>query len=129
MLDTNIVSDLVRNPDGAITEHIRQVGERAVATSIVVAAELRYGVAKRASSRLADLVERPLQRLEILPLASPADRHYAELRSVLERQGRPIGNNDMWIAAHALALDCTLVTANEREFARIQDLKLENWLR
>ena len=74
LLDTNIISDLVRNPQGRIAQHIREVGERQVCTSIIVAAELRYGAEKRRSSRLAAQLNAVLEVLEVLPFAAPADR-------------------------------------------------------
>lgn len=130
LLDTNILSDLLRHPRGRVRQRLGRVGGRsAVCTSIVVAAELRYGAEKRASPRLSAAVEELLQRLPVLPLEEPTDRRYAALRVALERAGRVIGANDLLIAAHALALDCTLVTDNTTEFARVPDLAVENWLR
>lgn len=129
LLDTNIVSDLVRNPQGRVTQHIRRVGEAQICTSIIVAAELRYGVAKKASPRLAAQIEAVLGALETLPLEAPADAAYGLLRARLEQAGQPIGGNDLLIAAQALTLGHTIVTDNEREFARIEDLPCENWLR
>ena len=128
LLDTNIVSDLVRNPQGRVTRRIREVGENEIATSIVVAAELRYGAARKGSPRLSTQLEAVLGALAVLPLEAPADEIYGALRARLEREGRPIGGNDLLIAAHALSLGHTLVTDNRREFARIADLPLENWL-
>ncbi len=128
LLDTNIISDLVRNPKGQAAKRIRQVGEANVFTSIIVACESRFGVAKRNSPRLLQQLEVILNRLEIVAFEAPADATYAALRSELERQGRPIGGNDLFIAAHALTLGATLVTANEREFARIDGLVCDNWL-
>jgi tRNA(fMet)-specific endonuclease VapC len=129
LLDTNILSDLVRNPQGLVSEHIRTVGEAQVCTSIIVAAELRYGAAKRRSSRLTAQLDAILRVLEILPFESPADSVYGRLRVQLEQAGRQIGANDLLIAAHALALGYTLVTDNEREFDRIAELSRDNWLR
>jgi tRNA(fMet)-specific endonuclease VapC len=129
LLDTSIVSDLVRNPRGRIAQHVRKVGEAQVCTSIIVAAELRYGAAKKQSPRLTAQLQAVLGALEMLPLQKPADVTYGELRSRLEKAGRPIGGNDMLIAAQALTLGLTLVTDNEREFARVKDLRRENWLR
>ena len=129
LLDTNIVSDLVRNPQGRAAEHIRRVGEAQVCTSIIVAAELRYGAAKRGSPRLARQLQAVLGALDVLPFAEPADRAYGEIRTRLEQTGRPIGGNDLLIAAQAMALGCTIVTDNEAEFARIDGLIHENWLR
>lgn len=128
LLDTNIVSDLVRNPQGRVAARIAAVGENAVATSIVVAAELRYGAAKKGSKRLSDQLEAVLGVLEILPLDVPADNSYATVRVAVEAAGAPIGANDLLIAAQALAQSATLVTNNTREFARIAGLAIENWL-
>lgn len=127
LLDTNAVSDLLREPRGAVAERLRAVGEAAVCTSIVVAAELRYGAAKRASPRLTARLDALLGALEIAQLEPPADTIYGTLRTRLEQEGRPIGANDLLIAAHALALGCVLVTDNRREFDRIGDLRVENW--
>lgn len=129
LLDTNIVSDLVRNPHGKVARRIREVGEARVCTSIIVAAELRYGAARKGSPRLSAQLQAVLGALDVLPFEPPADAFYASLRTGLEEEGRPIGANDMLIAAHALALDCTIVTGNEKEFARVRDLSRENWLR
>ena len=128
LLDTNILSDLVRHPQGKIAERIAREGEKSICTSIVVAAELRFGAEKRGSRQLTGQLEAILSAIEILPLEEPADRHYGELRRYLEERGAGIGPNDMLIAAHALALDCTVITANEREFSRVPGLKIENWL-
>jgi len=128
LLDTNIVSDMIRNPQGRVTARVRDVGEGQVATSIIVAAELRYGAAKKGSARLTAQVEAVLGAIEVLPFEEPADRVYGVLRFGLEQKGHPIGGNDLLIAAQALSLGFTLVTANEREFAKIDDLQSENWL-
>lgn len=129
LLDTNIVSDLVRHPQGRAAAKIAEVGEDAVATSIIVAAELRYGAAKKASPRLTVQLEAVLGVLEIITLEVPADASYGAARVALEAAGTPIGANDLLIAAQALALDMIVVTDNEREFARVDGLRHENWLR
>lgn len=129
LLDTNIVSDLVRHPQGRAAAKIAEVGEEAVATSIIVAAELRYGAAKKASPRLTAQLEAVLGVLEIIALEVPADASYGAARVALEAAGTPIGANDLLIAAQALALDMIVVTDNEREFARVDGLRHENWLR
>jgi tRNA(fMet)-specific endonuclease VapC len=129
LLDTNMISDMVRHPAGRAADRIRELGNDQICTSIVVAAELRFGEMKRGSPLLIARIDAALGAVEILPLEPPADRLYGELRADLERRGLPIGANDMLIAAHALALGCTLVTANEGEFSRIAGLKVENWLR
>lgn len=129
LLDTNIVSDLVRRPQGAVAERIREVGEANVCTSIIVAAELRYGAAKKGSPRLTAQLEAILAALMVLPLEVPADDVYGRLRAQLERVGQPIGGNDLLIAAQAVALGHVLVTDNESEFGRIDALTCQNWLR
>jgi tRNA(fMet)-specific endonuclease VapC len=129
LLDTNILSDLIRQPQGRIAEHIRGVGEAQVCTSIIVAGELRYGALKKQSVRLTAQLEAVLAALEVMPFEPPADVTYGLLRVRLEQTGQPIGGNDLIIAAQALALDCTLVTDDKKEFGRISDLRCENWLR
>lgn len=128
LLDTNMLSDLIRQPQGTVADRIASVGENTICTSIVVAAELRYGAEKSTSRKIADRVDLVLNALNVLPLESPADRIYARIRHQLTQRGAPIGPNDLLIAAHVLALDLTVVTANEGEFARVSGLKVENWL-
>ena len=129
LLDTNIVSDIIRNPQGLVTQRIRKVGEAQVCTSVIVAAELRYGAARKGSPKLTAQLEAVLGTLEIVPFKTPADEIYGLLRARLEQAGQSIGGNDLLIAAQAVTLGYTLVTGNEREFARIDDLSRENWLR
>jgi tRNA(fMet)-specific endonuclease VapC len=129
LLDTNAMSSLVREPAGRVAQRIRDIGIEPVMTSAIVAAELRFGVIRRGSPRLADQVEDVLARFRIVPFEPPADEHYGVIRSRLERAGTPIGALDTLIAAHALALGHTLVTDNVREFSRIEGLGVENWLR
>jgi tRNA(fMet)-specific endonuclease VapC len=128
LLDTNIISDLIRNPQGKAAKWIAKVGEGNICTSIIVAAELRYGCAKSGSRRLLKAVEDLLGEIEVLPLEFPADSEYGGIRAELEAAGRPIGGNDLLIAAHACALGVTIVTANVQEFERVRGLKVENWL-
>jgi tRNA(fMet)-specific endonuclease VapC len=129
VLDTNILSHLARNPQGPIASRIREVGESAVGTSIVVASEMRYGARKKGSAQLEARLEAILAAMEVLPLESPADVFYAAIRCRLERAGTPVGGNDLLLAAQVMALERVLVTDNEREFARIEGLRWENWLR
>jgi tRNA(fMet)-specific endonuclease VapC len=129
LLDTNIVSDLIRAPQGRAASRIREVTEALVRTSIIVAAELRFGARKLGSPRLTERLEAVLGVLEIVPFAAPADAVYGQIRARLEQAGTPIGGNDLLIAAHALALGDTVVTDNEREFGRVEGLRVENWLR
>lgn len=128
LLDTNAVSDLVRNPHGRVVQQYRlRQGE--AATSIIVAAELRFGAERRKSPRLAAQLESVFEDLPVMPFDAPADATYARIRDALEEAGTVIGANDLLIAAHALALDCILVTDNVREFSRVPGLRVENWLR
>jgi tRNA(fMet)-specific endonuclease VapC len=129
LLDTNIVSDLVRHPRGRVAAHIIRVGTTNVCISIIVAAELRFGAAKRGSAILTARIDAILRTLTVLKLEPPADQIFAEMRNGLERAGTTIGALDMLIAAHALTMDCTVVTDNEREFSRVAGLRVENWLR
>ncbi|MBM3531582.1 MAG: type II toxin-antitoxin system VapC family toxin [Alphaproteobacteria bacterium] len=129
LLDTNIVSDLVRRPQGTVAARIAEVGEGEICTSIIVASELRYGSMKRDLSELSERVEAALKRFDVLDYKPPADAAYGRIRARLERSRMMIGANDLFIAAHALALGLTLVTDNDREFARVDGLPLVNWLR
>jgi tRNA(fMet)-specific endonuclease VapC len=129
LLDTNIVSDLVRNPQGKVAQHIRKVGEAQVCTSIIVAAELRYGATKKGSPRLSAQLEAVPGALEVLPFQAPAGAASGLLRTRLEQAGRPVGANDLLIAAQALSLGYTVITDNEKEFAHVEDLRRENWPR
>lgn len=129
LLDTNVLSELVRHPQGRIADRIRSIGEDKVCTSIIVAAELRYGAAKKGSNKLTAQLKAVLGSLPILAFAAPADEVYGALRARLEKAGTPIGGNDLLIAAQALALGLIVVTDNEGEFRRIGGLRSENWLR
>ena len=129
LLDTNTVWDLIRNPQGQAAAHIMKVGEKQVCTSVIVAAELRHRAAKRGAARLTTRVAAVLGTLEVLPFEAPADFAYASIRARLQQTGKPIGGNDLLIAAQTIALGYTLVTDNEREFARIEGLSYENWVR
>jgi len=129
LLDTNIISDLIRNPDGSAARCIEQVGANQVFTSIIVAAELRYGCAKKGSPKLLARVQGILETVPVLPLHMPVDVEYGGIRAELEAAGKPIGMNDLLIASHAYALGLTLVRDNTQEFGRIRGLRVENWLR
>jgi tRNA(fMet)-specific endonuclease VapC len=128
LLDTNVLSQLVREPQGPVAARIAAVGEAQVFTSIIVACEMRYGASKRGSRRLARQVDAVLGAITILPLEAGVDRHYAEIRTMLETGGTPIGANDLLIAAHARAMRAVCVTANAAEFKRVRGLRVENWL-
>lgn len=128
MLDTNIVSELARNPQGAVARRIVEVGPDAICVSIITAAELHYGCAKKGSPKLLAQIEAILGSVQVLALDVPADIEYGGIRAELEAAGKPIGPNDLFIAAQAYALGAVLVTANTGEFTRIRALRVENWL-
>jgi tRNA(fMet)-specific endonuclease VapC len=129
LLDTSIVSDMIRNPRGRPARRYRTLGYGAVSISAIVAAELRFGVAKRGDPTFSARISEFVEAIEVIPFGPPADERYGVVRMVLEAAGRSIGAVDLFIAAHALALDRILVTDNVREFSRIDGLAIENWLR
>ena len=129
LLDTNILSDLIRHPGGLVARRVEQVGQKEIFTSIIVAAELRYGCAKKGSAKLLERVQGLLETIPVLSLDMPTDAQYGLIRAELEAAGQPIGMNDLLIASHALALGLTLVTGNKSEFSQVRGLKVENWLR
>jgi len=129
LLDTSILSHLIRQPQGIVAARIAEVGEANVLASVIVACELRNGAAKRGSRRLTRQIEAVLGAMTIRPLESDVERVYASIRVALEKKGTPIGAHDMLIAAHARAIDAVCVTDNVAEFTRVPALKVENWLR
>ncbi len=129
MLDTNVISDVIRDPMGKVARQLEFEGESSVCSSIIVASELRYGVAKSGSRELALRVDAALSAIEIFPFDVTADSEYGKLRALLAVKGTPIGPNDLLIAAHALSLGLTLVTDNVREFKRATGLSVVNWRR
>jgi tRNA(fMet)-specific endonuclease VapC len=130
-LDTNAVIAVLNDRTSPVRTKVdAAIGQgRALATSSIVLFELRYGAAKSArpernAQRIADFLLGPI---EVLPF-EPADAEEAgEIRAALERAGTPIGPYDVLVAAQARRRDALLVTANEREFARVPRLKFEDW--
>ena len=127
MLDTNALSELIRNPQGTLARRLGALDPGAVCTSIVAACELRFGARRKDSAQLAQRVEQLLQAIAVLPLDAPADEHYADIRTTLERSGTPIGSHDLFIAAHARSRGVTLLTRNMDEFRRVPGLAVEDW--
>jgi tRNA(fMet)-specific endonuclease VapC len=128
MLDTITLSELIRNPSGTLTGRSPGVPADAACTSIVAACELRFGARRRGSVTLTQRVAQLLAALVVLPFNDPADEHYADIRTSLERAGTPIGSHDLLIAADARSRGLTLVIHNVGEFARVPGLKIEDWL-
>ena len=129
LLDTNVLSALIREPQGRIRGRLDDAARADIVyTSVIVAAELRFGASKRRATRLAEQINAILTEIVIAPFEQPMDGSYADLRASLERAGTPIGANDLWIAAQALHDGSVLVTDNTREFGRVPGLAVENWL-
>ncbi|NTF31383.1 type II toxin-antitoxin system VapC family toxin [Rhizobium skierniewicense] len=128
MLDTNIVSDVVRNPFGPAAEKLYHLSQDDICISSIVLSEILFGIKRKGSARLSRLVEGLLTRIATVDYDPAAARHYADVRASLEQRGTLIGTTDMFIAAHALSLDIILVTNNVREFSRVEGLKIENWI-
>jgi tRNA(fMet)-specific endonuclease VapC len=127
LLDTNTVSFHIRRSSPALQRRIRRTPAAQVGLSVVTEMEIRYGLARNPSLRIAPLVEEFLEGIEILPLTSDVARAYARVRADLESRGTPIGPLDMMIAAHALALGATTVTTNLSEFRRVRGLRCRDW--
>lgn len=131
LLDTNIISHMMREPVGRATQKFATVAAldltQGMVTSTVVLCELQFGLQRKPNLRLSAALDRILTGVEVLPLDVDVVPHYAQLRAMLEQNGTPIGPNDTLIAAHALSLGATLVTADV-EFARVPGLQVENWL-
>ena len=127
LLDTNVISRLMKEPTGVSAARLSQIGDERVCTSIIVACELRFGAPLRGSKRLTLAVEQVLEALPILALEPPSDEHYASIRNAMQKCGTPIGPNDLLIAAQARSLGLTLVTENDGEFRRVSQLTVENW--
>jgi tRNA(fMet)-specific endonuclease VapC len=128
LLDTNILSELVRNPRGPLTQRLAGEPPGAICTSIIVACELRFGARRKGSAALTERVEKLLAAIWVLPFDEPCDDHYADIRAALERAGTPIGSHDLFIAAHARSRELTLVTHSLWEFERVPGLKVQDWL-
>lgn len=129
MLDTNAVSDAVKNPTGPVARHLSNLLPGQAVISVIVEGELRYGIAKACATSLEKRVNALLTLMETDSIDDVVAKRYGLLRAYLAGQGTPIGMNDLWIAAHALERGLILVTDNESEFRRVPGLAIENWLR
>jgi tRNA(fMet)-specific endonuclease VapC len=127
LLDTNIVSEIIKKPNGAVARKLRRKKAGSVGINTIVAAELHYGAKLKGSDLLTAKINKALITLEPLDLPIGIAKIYGETRATLANAGTPIGPNDLLIAAHALHQKLILVTRNEDEFKRIPGLKLENW--
>lgn len=129
LLDTNICIYLRTGRSRKVVQKFASISEGDAAISAITYGELCYGAEKSESPTAKDGLARLVERLIVLPIPVRAAVCYGEIRRKLEINGEGIGGNDLWIAAHAMALDLTLVTNNEREFRRIKELKIENWVK
>ena len=129
LLDTDTCSYIMRSRTGLLWDRLDQLPEKSAAISVITLGELQFGATlKPLATRIAAQLEKLLRCLPVLPLSADSCMHYARIRSDLQRKGSLIGPNDLWIAAHALTHQLTLVTHNTREFARVKGLKLESWV-
>lgn len=130
MLDTNICIYIAKHNPPAVRERFLQHHANELAISVVTYGELQYGAAKsQAREKAMQTVTHLASLLTVAEMESEVGEHYGQIRSELEKQGRVIGNNDLWLAAHARANGWTLVTNNEREFVRVSALRVENWVK
>lgn len=128
LLDTNAVIYILREQPAGYLERFSELQQAEAALSVITFGELMYGIAKsnlRAAAILT--LQELIQLVPVLPLSEATAPIYGAIRAQLETAGKIIGNNDLWIAAHALAADLILVTNNEKEFKRVRGLKVENW--
>lgn len=129
LLDTNICIYIAKHNPATVRARFEQLSADVLAMSVITLGELQHGAEKSQARAQALAALRQLQNVvQIAPLTEAVGQHYGQIRSVLERKGQPIGNNDLWIAAHARAEGWVLVTNNEREFCRVDDLVIENWV-
>lgn len=127
-LDTNIVSDLFRNPDGAIDHALRAQREHEIGISMIVKGEITFGLKRKNNLRGLRLFDIFLETVPVWHLEPPMEDRYAEMRLAMELMGVGIGPNDLWIASQA-AVMCAVVVTDNQAFSRVPGLKVENWLR
>lgn len=129
LLDTNICIYIAKQKPINVLEKFKKLAVGEVCMSTITYGELLYGAQKSEHpKKTLQLLETLASLIPPLPMSTEVSKHYGLIRSKLERTGKVIGNNDLWIAAHALALEVILVTNNLKEFSRISQLKLENWV-
>ena len=129
LLDTNICIYIMKEQPPVVRKKFEQLDLGTMGMSVITYGELLYGAQKsKQSNKAKDLIHQLCDYIPPLPLSLKVSKYYAIIRAGLEKQGRMIGNNDLWIAAHCLDLDLILVTNNEREFSQVDKLKVENWV-
>lgn len=129
LLDTNICIYIAKHNPPAVRERFARHPAAELAMSVITLGELRFGAEKSQSrERALNAIHALVTLIQVAPLPALAGEHYGQIRAGLQALGQPIGNNDLWLAAHARAEDWTLVTNNEREFTRVEGLRMENWV-
>lgn len=129
LLDTNICIYIAKHNPPAVRARFEQLSADALAMSVITLGELQHGAEKsQARTKALAALEQLQSAIQVMPLTHAVGENYGQIRSSLERTGQPIGNNDLWIAAHARAEGWVLVTNNEREFCRVEGLAVENWV-
>ena len=129
MLDTNICIYIIKRKPVNVLDKFKSLSIGTIGISAITLAELQFGVMKSSDPKKnQDALDKFLTPLEILDFDYHATIHYGQIRAGLEKQGTPIGPLDTLIASHAMSLDLILVTNNMKEFERILDLKIENWV-
>jgi tRNA(fMet)-specific endonuclease VapC len=129
LLDTNICIYIQRRRPEKVLARFQKIEPGDAAISVITWGELLYGAEKsRQRKKALQLLEEFRTFVPVLPMPDTAGNKYGIIRASLESHGQPIGNNDLWIAAHAKAAELTIVTNNEREFQRIPGLKIQNWV-
>lgn len=129
LLDTNIISDVAHNPSGLVAKRLEEMDPDAVVSSVVVAAEVWFGIESNPSFRSRTRTESFMRTVQVLELKPEVAKVYGRVRAQLKAMGKALGPNDLLIAAHALSLDATLVTGDAKAFAQVPGLKVENWLK
>ena len=128
LLDTNVCIYIQRQRPPAVLERFRRLKPGEAVISVITWGELANGAEKsRQRDKVLALLEELVTMLPVMPLPETAGQSYGAIRAALEAKGQPIGNNDLWIAAHAKAAGLIVVTNNEREFKRVPGLPVRNW--
>ena len=129
MLDTDTCSYIIRERPASVLERFRQLTMEQLCISVVTYAELLYGVERSSSKRInRPIVDDFVRHLDVIAWDEAAAEQYGKIRADLEARGEPIGAMDMMIAAHAKSIKAVLITNNQKHFARIKRLMIENWV-
>jgi tRNA(fMet)-specific endonuclease VapC len=129
LLDTNICIYITKHHPPEVRARFAQHRAAELGMSVVTFGELMYGAEKsQARDKALKVLDQLRSSIQVLEIPVVAGQHYGQIRARLEKMGKPIGNNDLWIAAHALSEDRVLVTNNTQEFSRVEGLHLENWV-